>query len=395
MNLKSKRHRLGGAAAIGALLVLSMGAGASAVVPEGGIKLRPAVAWGGNADGQLGDATNQERHTPVAVSGLLSVAQVDAGAHYGLALLTNGTVRAWGANEFGMLGDGTITSHSTPGVVTGLDNVRAVAAGSVHGLALLKDGTVRAWGNNSSGQLGIGTIGDPQLTPVRVPGLKNVRAIAARDSYSLALLTDGTVRAWGNNGSGALGNGTVGTNNPMPAPVLGLQHVRAISAGSGHALALLKNGTVMGWGANNQGQLGQGTTTVAPSPTPAPVVDLAGVAAVAAGFDHSLALLKDGTVRSWGNNADGELGIGSFGGVRNRPVNVLQLTGVRAVAAGFGTSYALSRVDDDVVRAWGANDEGQLGDGSTTRRNTPVTVQTSLDHVGSISGNNGFALAAG
>lgn len=395
MILNSTWCRLGSAVALGVLLVLPMGVGAQTMaMPNAAIEPRSAVAWGGNLNGQLGDGTNQDRHTPVAVSGLLSVAQVAARGHFALAALTNGTVSAWGDNEFGMLGDGTVTSHATPGVVTGLEHVRAVAGGSVHGLALIADGTVRAWGNNASGQLGIGVIGGNRLTPVRVPGLKHVRAITASDSYSLALLADGTVRAWGNNGSGALGNGTVGPNNPTPAPVLGLKKVRAISAGSGHALAVLRNGTVMAWGANNQGQLGRGTTGGSFG-TPAPVVDLAGVKAVAAGFVHSLALLRDGTVRSWGGNEEGQLGIGVFGGVRDRPVKVRQLTRARAVAAGFGTSYALSRADDDIVYAWGQNDQGQLGDGSTTHRNIPITVQTSLNHVASISTGTGFVLAAG
>ncbi|GAA1384894.1 RCC1 domain-containing protein [Catellatospora chokoriensis] len=396
MRLMSWHRRVIGVVALGALLALTGGAPTVAAPEDRGTPvLRPAVAWGDNGAGRLGDGTGQQRDTPVAVSGLLSVAQVDAGTAYGLALLTNGTVRAWGDNARGALGDGTEADHATPGVVAGLDGVRQIAAGAVHALALLADGTVAAWGDNTSGQLGLGVTGGSRLLPVRVPGLRNVRAVAARDSYSLALLADRTVLAWGNNSAGVLGNGTVGTDVPTPAPVAGLKNVRTLAAGSGHVLALLRDGTVSAWGANNFGQLGRGTVTADPSPVPAPVAGLARVEAVAAGLLHSLALGKDGTVRSWGGNEDGQLGIGSFGGVRDRPVTVSGLTRARAVAAGFNTSYALSRADDDIVLAWGRNSTGQLGDGSTVRRSLPVTVQTSIDHVDTFAAGDGFALAAG
>ncbi|MBV1852838.1 RCC1 domain-containing protein [Catellatospora tritici] len=385
-------RRLASAAAVGALLAALTATGAWA--GQDRETSRAAVAWGDNSTGQLGDATDQQRHTPVAVSDLRKVRQLGAGTAYGIALLANGTVRAWGGNERGPLGDGTQDAHTTPGVVAGLSGVRQVAAGSVHALALLEDGTVRAWGDNTSGQLGLGVLGGLRTTPVPVPGLKHVRAIAARDSYSLALLADGTVLAWGNNSAGVLGNGTVGTNDPTPAPVHGLSGVRALAAGSGHVLALLKDGTVRSWGADDVGQLGRGTVG-APDPLPATVWGLAEVRAVAAGLDHSLALLEDGRVWAWGDNQDGELGIGTFGGLRDRPVAVSGLSGARAVAAGFHTSYALSRRDDAVVLAWGGNDRGQLGDGSTTRRAAPVTVQTSLDDVGPLVAGDGFALAAG
>ncbi|MDI1463229.1 cell wall anchor protein [Catellatospora sp. KI3] len=390
-------RRLVGAVLLGSILVAPLGVGDRvAAAPQAGFTPHPAVAWGSNADGRLGDGTTQLRQTPVAVTDLLSVARIDAGTGYGIALLANGALRAWGDNERGPLGDGTRTDHSTPGVVTGLDDVTAVAAGAVHVLALRRDGSVWAWGDNSSGQLGLGVIDpEPQLTPVRVPGLAKVRAVFARDSYSMAMLADGTVLAWGNNSAGVLGNGTFGTDDPNPTPVRGLRGVRTIAAGSGHVLALRRDGTVLSWGANNFGQLGRGTVSQTPSPVPAPVEGLSGVAAIATGLRHSLALRKDGTVRSWGDNSAGELGIGVFGGVRDRPVTVRRLAGARAVAAGFDTSYALSRSDDDVVHTWGRNDTGQLGDGSTTGRALPVTIQTSLDAVSAVAAGNGFALAAG
>jgi alpha-tubulin suppressor-like RCC1 family protein len=131
-----------------------------------------------------------------------------------------GTAQAWGHN-FGTLSDGTFEDRSTPVPVNGLTNVTAVCSGSLHTLALLSDGTVMAWGNNQSGQLGEGTLTPVENTPVQVSGLANVMAIASGSAHSLALLSDGTVMAWGNNELWQLGDGTF-TNRNTPVPVAGL-----------------------------------------------------------------------------------------------------------------------------------------------------------------------------
>ncbi|MEU1186920.1 hypothetical protein [Streptomyces sp. NPDC005859] len=379
--------------------------------PPAAAQVQRVESWGGNSFGQLGDGTTDERHTPVTVAGLTAAnaTSLAAGGGHGLAVLSNGTVKAWGANDYGQLGDGTTsglaTPNRTPGTVRELSGVTAVAAGCTYSLALLSNGTVKAWGNNFSGQLGNGTTGAPSTTPVTVidPGnpsapLSGVIAIAAGCDHSLALLSNGTVKAWGLNDSGQLGNGTVGGKSGTPVTVIDpsnpsapLTGVRDIDGGVSHSLALLFTGTVKAWGDNSVGQLGNGSTGGA-SGTPSTVINLTGVRDIDAGFNHSLALLFTGTVKAWGDNSVGQLGNGSTGGASGTPSTVINLTGVLGISA--GGSHNLARLFDGTLRAWGRNNAGQLGNGNTTDSGTPITVRTGIGIITRIATGGDFSLAA-
>jgi ricin-type beta-trefoil lectin protein/regulator of chromosome condensation (RCC1) repeat-containing protein len=269
---------------------------------------------------------------------------------------TTRTAWAWGANTRGQLGDGTTTDRSAPVVVqragAPLSGVKTLAAGFYHRLALMEDGTVLAWGSNAHGELGDGTTTD-RSTPVVVQKegapLTGVKTLAAGTSCSLALMEDGTVLAWGLNASGQLGDGsTTDRSTPVVVQRAGapLTGVKTLAAGHGYSLALLEEGTVLAWGRNDRGQLGDGTTTDRTMPV---VVQragapLSGVKTLAAGAYHGLALLEDGTVLAWGLNAHGELGDGTTTD-RSTPVAVQKdgapLTGVKTLAAGHGHSLVL------------------------------------------------------
>ena len=329
-------------------------------------------AWGLNWYGQLGDGSIDSRSTPVQVSGLSGVIAIAGGSDHSLALKSDGTVWAWGNNDYGQLGDGSKTTRSTPVQVSGLNDVIALAGGDYHSLALKSDGTVWAWGKNGYGQLGDGSTSD-RLTPVQVSGLSGVIALAGGDYHSLALKRDGTVWAWGSNTYGQLGDGST-SNRFTPVQVRGLSGVIAIAAGDSHSLALKSDGTVWAWGRNNSGQLGDGSKTT--RSTPVQVRGLSGVIALAGGSDHSLALKSDGTVWAWGGDNDYGVGKGCRTGRGGggcpapAPVQVRGLSGVIALAA--GDSHSLALKSDGTVWAWGSNSYGQLGDGSTTDRWTPV-----------------------
>jgi alpha-tubulin suppressor-like RCC1 family protein len=353
-----------------------------------------AVAWGENAFRQLGDgSTSLFSDVPVPVSGLKFVTAVAAGGRHSLALRADGTVVAWGANGLGQLGDGsTSESSNVPVAVLGLSGVKALAAGGYHSLALLSNGTVMAWGDNESGQLGIGSSVESVDTPVAVKGLTGVKAISAGANFSLALLSNGTVMAWGENESGQLGNGGT-TPSQVPVAVKHLTGATAISAGGEFSLALLTNETLEAWGNDEHGQLANGTVEEGANSLPLAVKSPTGVAAVAAGTDHALALLGNGTVMAWGANSAGELGNGTTQSSEGAPVPVNGLSGVTAVSAGDEDSAAL--LTSGSVMTWGTDESGVLGDGvQRGLSDVPVGV-VGLAKAASISAGRAHMLAFG
>jgi alpha-tubulin suppressor-like RCC1 family protein len=297
------------------------------------------MAWGYNHQGELGDGNTTNSSVPVAVTGLTGVKAIAAGRSHGLALLSDGTVMAWGGNEEGQLGDGKSVASDVPVAVKGISGVTSVAAGSEFSLALLSDGTVMAWGCNEEGQLGDGrTV--KSSSPVAVKGISTATAVAGGEEFSLALLSDGTVMAWGSDVQGQLGTELAreAEFSDTPVAVNELSGVSAVAAGSEFSLALLSEGTVVAWGTNRQGELGNETMGGASS-VPAPVSGLGGVQQIAAGGRDTLALLAGGSVAAWGYNADGQLGDGSVLS-SDVPVAVHGLGGVAGVAAGSYTSLA-------------------------------------------------------
>jgi alpha-tubulin suppressor-like RCC1 family protein len=351
-----------------------------------------ALAWGDNTYLQLGTGTPGASDVPAPVSGLRFVTAVAAGGRHSLALLANGTVVAWGANGLGQLGDGETTASAVPVAVHGLSGVRAIAAGGSHSLALLNNGTVMAWGDNEAGQLGSGTSVEDSLVPVAVQGLSGVRAIAAGTSFSLALLTNGTLVSWGENESGQLGSGSIRSTS-SPVAVKRITNASAISAGAEFALALLANGTVQSWGNNEWGQLGNGEVEEGPNTLATPVPGLSGVTSVAAGGTHALALLSDGTVDAWGAGSSGQLGGGTMQTRQLTPVPVTGLSDVAAISAGAQDSAGL--LSTGKVMTWGSSSAGVLGDGMPNGvSDVPVTV-AGLSKAASISVGRSHMLAFG
>jgi CSLREA domain-containing protein len=279
-------------------------------------------------------------------------------------------VRCWGDNSYGQLGDGTQTIRLTPVTVPSLGQVVAIASGFQHTCVVLADGSVRCWGRNAENQLGDGT-NVRRTSPVPVPGVSGAVAIAAGNAHTCALLADHTVRCWGMNTFGQVGHNPQGGSFAAPVAVSGLSDAVAITANAGgsHTCVVTTGGGARCWGLNNTGQLGDGGTVT--TATPVAVSGLSGVVALAAGGLHTCAILTGGVASCWGAGGSGQLGDGGTG-VHYTPFAVTSLTNGAAVAGGYYHSCAL--LTGGVVRCWGVNVFGQLGDGSTSNGLTPVAV---------------------
>jgi alpha-tubulin suppressor-like RCC1 family protein len=300
-----------------------------ALLSNGSVK-----CWGYDNYGQLGDGEIhrfilpgliEEKYfgVPITVVGLSNAIAIAAGDEHTCALLSNGSIKCWGRNDWGELGNGKSSPEenysSTPVLVNGIKDAIGICAGSIHTCALLKNRTVKCWGSNFMGQLGYGkitaqswnVIPSLNVTPTTIRDLSNVAKISCGDTYTCALLTNGSVKCWGGNwyaftryGKTSLEEGY----NFTPVNLVGISNAIAISAGSGHACAVLSNGSVKCWGSDNYGQLGDITNPkIFPrfssyKPLPVTVVGLSDAVNVTTTYFNSCALLKDGKVKCWGVN---------------------------------------------------------------------------------------------
>jgi alpha-tubulin suppressor-like RCC1 family protein len=391
-------------------------------------------SWGYGGNYELGSGVASNRSVPTVIPNLTNVKQIEAGSNFAVALLKNGTVKAWGYNNFGQVGNGTATTVTIPTLITGLTDVKKISVGENYVLALLNNGRVMAWGLNSYGQLGLGA-GDltNRNVPTLIPNLTNIKDISAGYTHSLAIASDGTVKAWGANSNGQLGTGSITTYSSVPVSAANLTNVIQISAGNAYSMALHRDGTPRVWGNSANYQLGLGTTgnTLTPTaittisdaaqviagnansfitmndyavkgvgsntsyklgngnnatqtslvdisglkamtvPVEMEIFDPIGVEIVSSSNSRSSFILEKGRIKAWGNNDNGQLGLGD---TKNRivPTPIMGLIGVKQMAT--GQSHTMALMEDGTVKAWGDNLFGQLGLGNKTSGSTPITI---------------------
>ena len=433
---------------------------AAAIMSDGSLWV-----WGSNSYGQLGDGTTIGQHKPMRL--MENIAFVAAGYNFTMAIKDDGSLWAWGSNSLGRLGDGTTTHRNRP--VQIMEDVVYVSAGDAHSMAIKSDGTLWGWGSNHAGRLGNGTT-THSYSPIFV--MDNVTAVLAKDNttaalrtdnslwawgggrstinifaldvstnryspehiiddvvyisggrrtlfavrkdgsiwssgelrlggqrpgwndeadfsplyygvltvsirqqHALALRYDGTVWAWGSNAAGQRGDGTSGLGNWNSQPAQVLDDVVSISAGRIFSMAIRSDGSLWAWGANHHGQLGDDTTVSRTTPTMVipltPRVPETGVVAVSAASHHTMAIMADGTLWAWGFNNTGQFGNGTTTN-RSTPVQVGQITSWESIAA--GTSHSAGIRSTDSLWAWGDGTHGQLGNRANHGAAWPVAV---------------------
>lgn len=367
-----------------------------------------ARCWGENTYGQLGNGlTTASPTVPVAVAiplnscgpsgspgGLACMfKQVDTGLEHTCGLLSDGTVRCWGRDVSLQLGNGSAISDNQSAPVkvstndaatTPLENVVQIAIGDNFGCALRQDGTVWCWGANGSGQLGLGgTDFQPRAYAVQSTATDLTQIVAGQE-HVCGIKGDGTVLCWGYNLYGELGNGTTPTNSPTPVAVSSLANAVSLGTSRVHTCAVLADGTVKCWGRDSFAECGTGTALAAGRSTPVTVAGVSGVVQVGGGDGYTCARLADGTAKCWGRDTGDRLGNGGSDADSPTPVNV-PLT---AVAAGvFDVSldheHGCAVASDGVAKCWGRSNDGQLG--GTSIVSVPATTTnaaylTLVDH---------------
>jgi cysteine-rich repeat protein len=384
-----------------------------------------------------GNASDADRcTTSCSAQGVMSVA---AGGYHDCALRSDGSVKCWGYNESGRLGLGDVNHRGdTPGemgddlsiVSLGTGKMaQAVAAGNAHSCALLSDGNVKCWGFNAKGELGLGDMnargdGSSEMgdsLPIVSLGMGRVAlALSSYYRHTCALLDDASIKCWGDNDYGQLGLGDTNARgdgpeemgDSLPPVDLGADAIAvALTSGKYHSCALFNDGSMKCWGYNYSGQLGLGNTTnhgAAPGQMGDNLLTVSfatgkKVQAITAGNAHSCALLTDGNVKCWGYNAYGQLGLGTISNRGDGPgemgdnlPSVDLGTGKTAVAIAAGQYHTCALLNDGSVKCWGYNVYGQLGVGGTSHRGDgPGEMGDNLPVVDLGVGKTALAIEAG
>ena len=331
--------------------------------------------WGSGSQGRLGDNTVTTKSSPVSISGSFTDwTQVSLGNAHTLGLRANGTAWAWGYALTGRLGDGTIINKSSPvSVIGGFTDWVQVSAGDAHSTGVRANGTAWAWGSNLTGRLGDGTAVSRSSPVSVVGGFTDWVQISAGTGHTLGLRGNGTAWGWGVNTNGRLGDNAATLSRSSPVSVVGgFTDWVQVSAGDAHSTGVRANGTAWAWGSNLTGRLGDGTAVSRSSPVSV-VGGFTDWVQISAGTGHTLGLRGNGTAWGWGVNTNGRLGDNAATLSRSSPVSVVGgFTDWVQVQACVSSSIGVRA--NGTAWTWGSSAAGQLGDGTSVSKSSPVSI---------------------
>ena len=348
----------------------------------------------------MGDATNGDKSSPTSVSlGAGEKAKsINAGTDHTCAIMDDDSLKCWGLNDEGQLGDGTTVDKNTPSLIDlepddsqSSGPAKAVTGGNKHTCAILDDDSLKCWGENDSGQLGDGTTDDKDIpTPVDLGTGKTAVAVSAGWAHTCAILNDNTLKCWGRNNYGQLGDGT--TDEKDTPNLIDLEpddpqssgSAKAVSAGGLHTCAILNDDTLKCWGDSRYGQLGIGTASsdtcvvsgsnrnCKKTPTKINLGQNEIPKAIRLGDSKSCLLFNNNALKCWGDNTYYQ--VDGTAWQRSAPTSVNLGTNKTAAAVNSGYYHTCAILNDDTLRCWGRNDYGQLGDGTTQTKTGILTI---------------------
>ena len=346
-----------------------------AILDDGAIR-----CWGSNGNGQLGDGSRDDKLAPTVVNtplGRIAIS-VSTGLAHSCAIFDDGSLRCWGDNSQGQLGDGTTVERTVPTLVN-LGNGRSASSitlGQTHTCSILDDNSVKCWGGNANGQVGDGSTSDRNIpTKILFDG-SDVISLSAGSYHTCAILINSSIECWGDNWHGQLGDGS--NDRQLTPKSLGNQYQsRSISSGAFHTCSIMINNSLYCWGFNSGGQLGNGNYDNFNLPNPVPLSENQIPSIIESGFHHTCSVLDNGKVICWGDNAKGQLGDGT----NNDRIIADEVDipiGRSALSISVGQRHSCAILDDATLYCWGYNSNGQLGNGNIMDKNAPENID--LNH---------------
>jgi alpha-tubulin suppressor-like RCC1 family protein len=339
-----------------------------------GIKPNGTIwGWGSSSFGQMGNGSEADFYVPTQISNATDWQTIVSGPYNTFVLKTNGTLWASGDNLYGQLGIGSTVSYTTSFTQVGTETSWSqVSASNGFTIALKTNGTLWAWGQNDFYQMGNGTCCNNRLSPSQVGIDSDWVAIetAGVIRTALALKSNGTLWGWGGNSTGLIGPSNVGSRQ-YPTQLRSDTDWSTISTGNGHALALKTNGTLWGWGAGNEGQAGDTFPEIYFRDTPVQIGTESNWVYIGTGYATSYAIKNNGTLWGWGSNDYGQVGDGTLVDQR-QPVQIG--TDTDWVKAMGGFSHGLAQKANGAIYTWGTNDFGQLGNGTMDAVSLPTGI---------------------